>query len=131
MMPEPGILRSPLGRVRGLGSAKEGTHHWWQQRVTAVALVPLSFWLIYSLLGLSDAGYVEFASWLQNPVNATLMVLTVAMLFHHANLGLQVVLEDYVHGHGTRIVAIMLVKFTCAALAALSIVSVLVVAFKG
>jgi succinate dehydrogenase / fumarate reductase membrane anchor subunit len=131
MMIKPGILRSPLGHVRGLGSAKEGTHHWWQQRVTAVALVPLSFWLVYSLLGLSGAGYVEFASWLQNPINATLMVLTVAVLFQHANLGVQVVIEDYVSGHGLRIAAITLVKFTCAALAVLCIVSVLVVAFKG
>lgn len=131
MMLKPGILRSPLGRVRGLGSAKEGVHHWWQQRLTAIALIPLSFWLIYSLMGLSGAGYVEFASWLQNPINATLMVLTVAVVFQHANLGMQVVIEDYVPSHGARLVAIVLVKFACATLGALCVVSVLVVAFKG
>ena len=131
MMLKPDTLRSPLGRVRGLGSAKEGTHHWWQQRLTAVALVPLSVWLIYSLLGLSSADYVEFAGWLQSPLNATLMVLTVALLFQHANLGLQVVIEDYVPSHAARLVGVVLVKFICAALAVLCIVSVLVVAFKG
>jgi len=124
-------LRSPLGRVRGLGSAKEGTHHWLAQRVTAIALVPLTVWVVYTVLGLSDAGYAEFVDWLQSPINATLLILLVLVAFHHAQLGLQVVIEDYVSGHFLRVVTIMAVKFACAALAALCVVSVLVVAFGG
>jgi succinate dehydrogenase / fumarate reductase, membrane anchor subunit len=131
MVSKPGVLRSPLGRVRGLGSAKEGVHHWWQQRLTAVALVPLSLWLIFAMMGFSDSTYAEFAGWLQSPLNATLMILTVAVLFHHAQLGVQVVIEDYVSGHAARVVLVNLVKFACIALAVLCIVSVLIVAFKG
>jgi succinate dehydrogenase / fumarate reductase membrane anchor subunit len=131
MTSKPGTLRSPLGRVRGLGSAKEGVHHWWQQRLTAVALVPLSLWLIVSLLGLSGSAYADFAAWVQSPINATLLILALAMLFHHAQLGVQVVIEDYVADHALRLVGVVAVKFACAALAVLCIVSVLVVAFKG
>lgn len=131
MSAKPATLRSPLGRVRGLGSAKEGTHHWWAQRLTAIALIPLTFWFVYSLIGLSDAGFVEFVAWLQSPINATLMILTVAVAFHHAQLGVQVVIEDYIPGHGARLAHIIVVKFLCIALATLCIVSVLVVAFGG
>jgi succinate dehydrogenase / fumarate reductase membrane anchor subunit len=131
MVSKPGMLRSALGRVRGLGSAKEGTHHWWQQRLTAVALVPLSIWLIASIVSLSSSGYAGFASWFNNPIHATVMILFLVAAFHHAQLGMQVVIEDYVPNHGARIVAITAVKFTCAALAVLCVVSILVVAFKG
>lgn len=124
-------LRSPLGQVRGLGSAKEGVHHWWAQRVTAVALVPLSIWLVASIVQLSGAGYAGFVAWFANPIHATVMILLLAATFHHAQLGVQVVVEDYVPGHGPRIVINMLVKFLCYGLAALGIVSILVVAFKG
>jgi len=131
MVSKPEVLRSPLGRARGLGSAKDGTHHWWQQRVTAVALVPLSLWLIFAMMGLSDSSFGEFAGWLQSPINATLLIVSVAMLFYHAQLGVQVVIEDYVAGHAARVVLVNLVKFACIALAVLCIVSVLIVAFKG
>jgi succinate dehydrogenase / fumarate reductase, membrane anchor subunit len=124
-------LRSPLGQVRGLGSAKEGVHHWWAQRFTAVALVPLSIWLVASIVQLSGAGYEGFVAWFANPIHATVMILLLAAIFHHAQLGVQVVVEDYVSSHGPRIVINMLVKFLCYGLAALSIVSILVVAFKG
>jgi len=124
-------LRSPLGRVRGLGSAKEGVHHWWAQRVTAIALIPLTIWIVYSILGMADATYVEFVSWLRNPIEATLLILTVAVTFHHAQLGMQVVIEDYISGHALRLATLLIVKFLCAALAALCIVSILIVAFGG
>lgn len=123
--------RSPLGQARGLGSAKEGVHHWWAQRVTAVALVPLSIWLVATLVRLSNTGYAGFVSWFSNPIHATVMILLLGVTFHHAQLGVQVVVEDYIPGHGPRIVVNMLVKFLCYALAALSIVSILIVAFKG
>ena len=131
MTSKPGVLRSSLGRVRGLGSAKEGTHHWWQQRLTAVALIPLTIWLIASVLRLSGSGYVGFVQWFHNPIHATVMILFLTATFHHAQLGLQVVIEDYVPNHALRTVVVMLVKFTCFALAALSVVSILTVAFKG
>lgn len=122
-------LRSPLGRARGLGSAKEGLHHWWMQRLTSIALIPLTMWLVVSLVGLSGAGYEDFVLWLASPINATIMILFLGVTFHHAQSGMQVVLEDYVSAHGARIFAIIAVKFVCYALAALSIVSVLIVAF--
>ena len=122
-------LRSPLGHARGLGSAKEGLHHWWMQRLTSIALVPLTIWLVASLVNLSGAGYEDFVLWLSSPINATIMILFLGVTFHHAQSGMQVVLEDYVSSHGRRIFAIIAVKFVCYALAALSIISVLIVAF--
>lgn len=122
-------LRSPLGRARGLGSAKEGLHHWWMQRLTSIALVPLTVWFVASLVMLSGAGYEDFVLWLSSPIHATVMVLFLAVSFHHAQAGMQVVLEDYVSSHGARIAAVIAVKFICTALAALSIISVLIVAF--
>jgi succinate dehydrogenase / fumarate reductase, membrane anchor subunit len=131
MTSKPGVLRSALGHVRGLGSAKEGTHHWWQQRLTAVAMVPLSIWLIASIVSLADAGYEGFVNWFRNPIQASIMVLFLIACFHHAQLGMQVVIEDYVPGHAARTVCVTLVKFACLALAVLCTVSILVVAFKG
>ena len=122
-------LRSPLGRARGLGSAKDGTHHWWAQRVTAVALVPLSIWLVYSIVHVATGGYDGYLSWIESPTNATAMVLLIAVSFHHAQLGVQVVVEDYIPGHAMRIATNLIVKFLCYGLAALSIVSILIVAF--
>lgn len=129
-------LRSPLGRARGLGSAKDGTHHWWAQRVTAVALVPLALWLVIGVLRLVGAPHIEVARWMGHPVNAALLAALVVAIFHHAQLGLQVVIEDYVHAEGAKVALLLLVKGACwllAAVALLSIIriSVLVVLFKG
>ncbi len=122
-------LRSALGRARGLGSAKEGMHHWWVQRLTALALIPLTVWLVISIVGLIGASHGEFVLWLANPINTTAMILFLAIAFHHAQLGMQVVFEDYVSSHALRTTGIILVKFLCAGLAAFSIVSTLIVAF--
>jgi succinate dehydrogenase / fumarate reductase membrane anchor subunit len=124
-------LRSPLGRARGLGSAKDGLHHWWMQRLTAIALVPLTMWFVASIVGLAGSDYAAFAYWFGKPTHATLMVLFLAVGFHHAQLGLQVVIEDYVSHHGWRIGLVVAVKLICFALAALGIVSVLSVTFGG
>lgn len=124
-------LRSALGQARGLGSAKEGAHHWWLQRLTALALIPLTLWFTASLIGLAGTGHAEFLFWFGNPVNATLMILFLAVGFHHAQLGMQVVYEDYISSHGARTTMIILTKFACYGLAALSIVSILTIAFKG
>ncbi len=122
-------LRSPLGRARGLGAAKDGLHHWWAQRLTALALIPLSVWFVASVVGLAGSGYEAFVLWLGTPCNATAMILFLAVTFHHAQSGVQVVLEDYVSHHGWRIASIIVVKFICYGLAALSIVSTLIVTF--
>ena len=84
-------LQHPLGRVRGLGSAKAGSHHWWSQRVTAVALVPLTLWFVYSALMLAGSDYASGIRWLAQPANGIFMVLLVIATFHHLQLGLQVV----------------------------------------
>ena len=122
-------MRSPLGRARGLGSAKEGLHHWWVQRLTSLALIPLTLWFVASIVSLAGTGFTDFVAWIGNPVNATIMVVFLAVTFHHAQLGIQVVLEDYVSSHGTRVASIIIVKLVCYGLAALAIVSTLIVTF--
>ena len=124
-------LRTPLGRARGLGSAKDGLHHWWLQRLTALALIPLAVWFVASVVGLAGSGQEGFVRWLSSPCNAAIMVLFFAVTLHHAQLGMQVVLEDYVSHHGWRIASIIVVKFICCGLAALGIVSTLIVTFGG
>ncbi|MGZ0187101.1 MAG: succinate dehydrogenase, hydrophobic membrane anchor protein [Alphaproteobacteria bacterium] len=101
---------NPLARVRGLGSAKDGSHHWIAQRMTAVALVPLTLWFVISLIGLIGGNLADIKAWLSSPFNAVLMILTLIAGFHHAQLGLQVVIEDYIHSHGCKIAAIWFVK---------------------
>jgi succinate dehydrogenase / fumarate reductase membrane anchor subunit len=125
----PHNLRSPLGRARGLGSAKDGLHHWWAQRVTAVALIPLTIWFASAIIALAGTGYETFVVWLASPLNATVMIVFLAVTFHHAQLGMQVVLEDYVSHHGWRIFSVIAVKFICYGLAAFGIVSTLIVTF--
>ncbi len=124
-------LQHPLGRVRGLGSAKTGSEHWWAQRVTAVALVPLTLWFIYSALALAGADYAAAKAWLGTPINAILMVLLVVATFHHVQLGLQVVIEDYIHGEASKVAALVAVKLGCVALAVAAVFSVLKVSFGG
>lgn len=123
-------LRSPLGRARGLGSAKEGLHHWWAQRITAVALVPLTIWFVYSVASMAS-GRMDFDLWLLSPINAAALMLFIAVGVHHGVLGLQVVLEDYVPGHFARTVSILLVKLVGYGLAAIAIVSTLIVTLGG
>jgi succinate dehydrogenase / fumarate reductase, membrane anchor subunit len=98
MSDSPKIMRSQLGRARGLGSAKTGTEHWWVQRVTSLALIPLTLWFLFSLLGMLGADQPTVAAWAARPLNAALLLALILMSFHHAQLGLQVVYEDYVHG---------------------------------
>lgn len=124
-------LRSPIGKVRGLGSAKSGTHHFWIQRVSAVALVPLVLWLVASLICLTGAGRDEVLDWLSNPLPAILMILLVVAGFYHLKLGIQVILEDYVHGEGAKLVTSLLNTFVCFAGGAISVFAVLKIAFGG
>lgn len=102
--------RSPIARVRGLGSAKEGVQHWWAQRLTAIALVPLSIWFVAGVVAMSGAPWAEAAGWIAQPLNATFMILLLALGFHHGQLGLQVVIEDYVHAEGPKLALLIAVK---------------------
>ena len=122
-------LRSDLGRVRGLGSAKEGVSHWWAQRVTALALVPLALWFVASVVGLVGADHAAVVDWIGSPLPAVLFVLLIVATFHHAQLGLQVVIEDYVHGEACKIALIVLVKLLSLALALAVLVALMVIAF--
>ena len=124
-----GDLRSDLGRVRGLGSAKEGVHHWWLQRLSAIALLPLTVWFVASLIAHTGAGYDAVSAWLSSPVVFGLMVLLVAATFYHAALGLQVIIEDYIRREAAKIALLLLMKFSCAVLALAAVVSLLVIAF--
>jgi len=124
-------LRTPLARARGLGSAKEGLTHWWQQRLTAIALVPLSIWFIASVINLAGAHYEHFQAWLSVPGNTALMLLLLFCVFHHAQLGIQVVIEDYMHGKGAKLAALILVKMTTMLLGVFSAVAVLRAALVG
>ena len=121
-------LRSSLGRVRGLGSAKEGVRHWWAQRVTAIALVPLSIWFVVAVISLMGAGYAEYQAWIGQFGNALLMILTTLVLFYHGYLGMQVIIEDYVHGEGARVITLLFFKFVLAALAVSCVLAVVLVA---
>ncbi len=104
-------MQSPLARVRGLGSAKKGVHHWWLQRLTALALVPLSLWFIYSLVVITGAEYTTVIAWLSQPLNAVLMLLFVFSLYYHAVLGVQVVIEDYIESEWQKIACLILINF--------------------
>jgi len=123
-------LRNPLAVARGLGSAKEGTGHFIAQRLTAVALVPLSIWFIWSALGHFGAGYADARSFVAQPLNASLMAAFVMMLFYHAQLGLQVVLEDYVHGW-LELTAQVLVKLACFFAALVSLLAIVRISLGG
>jgi len=119
-----------LARVRGLGSAKEGAHHWWRQRLTAFGNLFLILWLIISLLRLPNLDYTTVYSWLQSPIVAVPMALIVINTFWHMKLGLQVVIEDYQHG-SSRIVAMALLHIWTFGAGGLALFSILKVALTG
>lgn len=121
-------LRSPLGRARGYGSAKDGVHHFWVQRVSAVALVPLSLWFVFSVAQLSAASYGAAKQWVAAPSVAVMLVLFIATVFYHSMLGIQVVVEDYVAGEGRKLVTLLVLKFAHAIAAAAGIFAVLKIA---
>ena len=118
-------LRSPLGRAIGLGSAKEGVEHWWLQRITAVALVPLSLWFVIAIIRLVGADSDSVRDWVGNPLPATMLVLLLIATFYHASLGLQVVIEDYVHTELSKLGLLIIVRLACFALAVAGIFAVL------
>jgi succinate dehydrogenase / fumarate reductase membrane anchor subunit len=118
-------LRTPLGKVRGLGSAKDGTEHFWMQRLTAVALVPLTLWFVISVIAHIGAGYGAFVAWLSSPLSGGLMILLLVATFYHAMLGLQVVIEDYVHTEWKKLASLIVMRFFCILLGVIGVLSVL------
>ena len=108
-------LRSPLGRAIGLGSAKEGVEHWWLQRITAVALVPLCLWFVIAIIRLVGADVDSVRDWVGNPLPAILLVLLLIATFYHASLGLQVVIEDYIHAEFAKLGLVIIVRLACFA----------------
>jgi succinate dehydrogenase / fumarate reductase membrane anchor subunit len=120
--------RTPLARARGLGSAKEGVSHWWVQRLTAVALLPLLIWLVTALALLDGYGYPTLIGWVAQPVHAILLLATILALFWHSSLGLQVVIEDYIGAEGLRMTLIIAVKFAHILGGIISIFAVLKIA---
>ena len=119
---------TPLGRARGLGAAHDGVGHWKAQRLTAISNAVLVLWFVFSAMALAGAGYDEVHAWLASPLPATLMILLIVSVFYHAPLGLQVIIEDYVHHPGVRIAALILTRLVVAGLAVACIVAVLIVA---
>ncbi len=124
-------LRSPLGRVKGLGAAREGVGHWWAQRLTSIALVPLTIWFVASVVALAGADYFTMKEWIGSPIVAGLLILFLVAGFHHAAAGLQVVIEDYVHHEGTKIASLMAVNALALVLGLCGILAVLSVFFGG
>jgi succinate dehydrogenase / fumarate reductase membrane anchor subunit len=121
----PAVMRSQLGRVRGLGSAKSGLHHWKAERISAIALVPLTGWFVVAVLGQLGQPLPVVAAWAGSPINAALLLALIVMTFQHTALGLQVVFEDYVHTKGLREAIILLIKGACLLLGLMAAVAVL------
>src|SRR6267154_4728531 len=121
-------LRSPVGRAIGLGSAKEGVEHWWLQRVTAVALVPLALWFVIAIVRLSGADIDTVRDWVGRPLPAILLVLLLIATFWHASLGLQVVIEDYVHTDLAKLGLVIVVRLACFALTVAGVFAVIAMA---
>jgi succinate dehydrogenase / fumarate reductase, membrane anchor subunit len=124
-------LRSPLGTVAGLGSAKSGVHHWWLQRLTSIALVPLTIWFTVSLLSLPSLDHVTVIAWMAQSWTALLLILLVLVATYHSQLGVRVVVEDYIHNTGSRTLILVILTFVHVLLAVAGVFAILKVAFGG
>jgi succinate dehydrogenase membrane anchor subunit len=121
-------MRSPFGRAIGLGSAKQGVEHWWRERVTAIALIPLMLWFVASIIAHSSGDYAAFVTWLKMPLATCMMILLLIALFYHAALGLQVIIEDYVHS-AIKIPALIVMRLACFGFLTAGIVMVVRIVF--
>jgi len=124
-------LRTPLARARGLGSAKQGVHHWWAQRLTALALIPLVVWFAVSLVMMRGAEYELVRAWIGSPIVMVLLMLAVVVGLHHGQLGMQVVIEDYVRSDGGKLALIVLVRFVAVLFGLAAVVAILSIGFGG
>ena len=118
-------LRSPLGKILGLGAAKDGTSHFWGQRVSAIALLFLGLWFAFSLTTMTDFSHAEVIAAIQRPINGIFLLLLSVVMAYHSHLGVQVVIEDYVHAHGFKLVTLMLSRFAHVLLAVAAVYSIL------
>jgi succinate dehydrogenase / fumarate reductase membrane anchor subunit len=121
-------FKSPLNQVRGLGSAKGGTEHWWHQRLSSIALIPLGLWLALALARVDLGSHAALVAWIREPMTAILMGLTAACLIYHSHLGVRVVLEDYVGGEGAKVAALALSAFVHVFAAAVALFAILRIA---
>ncbi|MDQ7091545.1 MAG: succinate dehydrogenase, hydrophobic membrane anchor protein [Methylococcales bacterium] len=117
--------KTPLATILGLGSAKTGLNHWWMQRITAIALIPLTFWVVAFFKQLGDVNHTQMVTWLSEPLNSLLAVSFIISAFYHAALGLQVVIEDYVKNEASKITAVWSVKLSFLFLALAALLSLL------
>ena len=117
-------LRTPLSHAKGLGSAKEGAHHWWAQRLTSIALVPLTIWLAYSIASFGEYSYSNVVIWMQSPIVAVALALLVVTMFYHVQLGIQVIIEDYVGGW-LKVASLILLNFACISLVFIGLFSII------
>jgi succinate dehydrogenase / fumarate reductase membrane anchor subunit len=124
-------MRSSLGRVLGLGSAKEGVEHWWRQRTTALLLVPLTLWFVIEVIRLVGADRAAMIAWMHNPLVVVFAILLIAATFYHAALGLQVVIEDYVHGEAAKLATLLVMRLLCIIFVLRGVLAVLTLAFAG
>ncbi len=124
-------IRTPLGRARGLGSAKTGTDHWWMQRMTALALIPLVIWFVVSMIIVTGADHETALAFIGSPINAVLLTLLIIATFYHGQLGLQVVIEDYIHSKWLEVALILLVKGAAIFLGVASVYAVIAIALGG
>ncbi|MBK20110.1 MAG: succinate dehydrogenase, hydrophobic membrane anchor protein [Rhodospirillaceae bacterium] len=124
-------FRAEIGRVFGLAFSKSSVAHWWVQRLTAVALVPMVLWFVASIAQLAGANIELVREWMSNPVTTVLLILLIVMVFHHAQLGLQVVIEDYVHTEWVKTASITAVKIMATILGLSSLIAVLKIALSG
>jgi len=123
-------MRSPMKSVLGLGAAKQGSHHWWMQRVSSVALLLLAPWFLLSLISLGDVSYASLTLWIAQPVHSVLLTMFVVITVYHTQLGLQVVIEDYVAHEGLKLVTILIINFVLLLLAVIGVFSILRIAFS-
>jgi succinate dehydrogenase / fumarate reductase membrane anchor subunit len=121
-------MRSGLGRVRGLGSARDGVSHWWMQRLAAVALVPLSLWFVFSVAALRGASQADVQAWIASPFVTVLLLLVVVATFLHLAMGLQTVIEDYIRDGVAKVAALLVVKWACVLFGLASVLAILRIA---
>ena len=122
-------LRSPIAKVKGLGSSGDASHHFWITRLTALALVPLVIWFCFSIASLPTVTHQVLVYWLDSPFNSTMTILLIIIGFHHGQLGIQVILEDYISTHKIRIPAIIITKFIAYFMMALGVYSIAKISF--
>ena len=124
-------LRSPLAKAKGFGASGEGSHHFWVQRISGLGLIALVIWICFSIAFLPEANYQTVVSWLQSPFNAIVTLLCIILSFYHAQLGLQVIIEDYISNHSVRLTGILFVKFLSYFLMAAGVYAVVKITLGG